>query len=135
MVNHMPAIFVIERVKETVNVAQPVGQCGDVNTSLHEWGKPESELTAWIQALAQVIIAKNWEKGKSLYLRQIMGELDPDGSANLDAGTLRKELEALVFQGSLTKNQKRIVDEDRRARKVVCYEPSANLLQYHDSFH
>ena len=106
----------------------------DVNTSLHEWGKPESGLTAWIQTLAQVIIAENWERGKSLYLRQIMRELDPKGSANLDSGTLRKELDRLVFQGTLTKRQKRIVDEDRRARKVVYYEPTAKHIRYLDSF-
>src|SRR2546422_11267783 len=107
----MPLIFVVELVKDTVNVAQVVGQCGDVNTSLHEWGKPESGLTAWLQVLAQVVVLDNWKKGKILYLRQIMRELDPDGSAKLDAGNLRRELDALVFQGNLAKRSQRIVDE------------------------
>jgi len=106
----------------------------DVNTSLHEWGKPESGLTAWIQVLAQVVVLDNWKKGKSLYLRQIMRELDPDGSAKLDAGILKRELEALVFQGNLAKRSQRIVDEAHKARRVVYFEPTARRLEYHQSF-
>jgi hypothetical protein len=91
-------------------------------------------LTAWIQTLAEVIISDNWEKGKSLYLRQIMRELDPDGSANLDAGTLRKELAALVFQGNLVRRVQRIVDESHKARRVIYYQPTPRLLEYRQSF-
>jgi hypothetical protein len=86
-------------------------------------------LTVWIEVGAGFVIANNWKKGKSLYLRQIMRELDPDGSANLDAGTLRKELEGLVYQGDLTKREKRIVDKDHRARRVVYYEPTPRLIR------
>jgi hypothetical protein len=89
-------------------------------------------LTAWIQATAEVLIIQNWEHGSSLYLRQIVRELDPDGSANLDAGTLRKELETLVYQGSLTKREKRIVDKTHRARTVVYYEPTPRLIESFD---
>src|SRR3989454_8918822 len=44
--NDLPAIIFVERLKETVKVAQDVGSA-DVNTSLHEWGKPES----WVDGM------------------------------------------------------------------------------------
>ena len=91
-------------------------------------------MTVWIQVCAEGIVADKWKTGQSLYLRQILRELDPDGSANLDAGTLRKELEACVFQGNLTKREKRIVDQDHKARRVVYYEPTPKLLEIMDNF-
>ncbi len=89
-------------------------------------------MTIWIEVGAGIVITRSWKQGRSLYLRQIMRELDPDGSANLDAGTLRKELEDLVYQGDLTKREKRIVDKDHRARRVVYYEPTTKLITRHE---
>lgn len=89
-------------------------------------------MTAWIQATAEVLIVQSWKYGRSLYLRQIVRELDPDGSASLDSGTLRKELETLVYQGNLTKRKKRIVDRNHRARRVVYYEPTPRLIESFD---
>ncbi len=63
-----------------------------------------------------------------------MRELDPDGSSNLDAGTLRKELEGLVFHGYLTRRPERILDKDHRARRVIYYEPTPRLVRYVESF-
>lgn len=80
-------------------------------------------------------MADKWKRGQSLYLRQILRAVDPDGSAGLDAGTLRKELEACVFQGNLTKREKRIVGDDHKARRVVYYEPTLKLLNTLESFH
>ena len=57
-----------------------------------------------------------------------MRKIDPDGSANLDAGTLRKELEGMIFQGDLTKRDARIVDDVGKARRVVYYEPTPRLI-------
>lgn len=91
-------------------------------------------MTVWIQVCAEGVVVDNWTRGQSVYLRQILRELDPDGSANLDAGTLRKELEASVFQGNLTKREKRIVDHDHRARRVVYYEPTPILLEVMNQF-
>jgi hypothetical protein len=91
-------------------------------------------LTVWIQVCAEEVIAEKWKRRQSLYLHQILRELDPDGSTNLDAGTLRKELEASVFQGNLTKHEKRIVDKDQRARRVVYYEPTPKLLEIMNKF-
>ncbi len=85
-------------------------------------------MTVWIEVGAEFVIVKNWERGRSLYLRQLVRELDPQGSMNLDAGTLRKDLEKLVYQGNLTRREKRIIDKDRRARRVVYYEPTTKLI-------
>ena len=49
------------------------------------------------------------------------------------AGTLRKELESMVLQGNLTKREKRIVDKDRRARRVVFYEPTQQMITYYEA--
>jgi hypothetical protein len=86
-------------------------------------------MTAWIQAYVEFFLVQNWKEGRSLYLRQIMRELDPEGAGYPDAGTLRKELEDLVFQGNLIKNPKRIVDKNGKARRVVCYEPTPKLMR------
>ena len=68
-------------------------------------------------------------KGRRLYLRQIWHELDPEGIGDPDIGTLRKELEDLVSQGSLSKSPKRIVDGRGKARRVVYYEPTPRLIE------
>ena len=82
--------------------------------------------------MAEGAIVDNWKKGQSLYLRQIMREIVQMGSM-IDAGTLRKELESMVFQGNLTKKEKRIVDKDHRARRVVFYEPTQQMITYYEA--
>ena len=86
-------------------------------------------MTAWIQVCAEGVIVNNWKQGRRLYLRQIWHELDPEGIGDPDIGTLRKELEGLVSQGSLSKNPKRIVDKRGKARRVVYYEPTPRLME------
>jgi hypothetical protein len=60
--------------------------------------------------------------------------MDPDGDTYLDAGTLRNELEGLVYNELLTKRRRRIVGGDGKARSVVYYEPTRRLVEYLDSF-
>lgn len=89
-------------------------------------------MTAWIQVCAEGVIVDNWRQGRRLYLRQIWHELDPEGIGDPDIGTLRKELEGLVSQGSLNKNPTRIVDKRGKARRVVYYEPTLRLIESFD---
>ena len=84
-------------------------------------------LTSWIHLRVKDVIADSWRKGRRLYLRQILRAADPKGKTYLDAGTVRRELEYMVYWKWLTRRKQRIITDDGKARIVVYYEPTESF--------